>query len=108
VTTVTVLIGNSDHKLTQPEWSRFCVDLEAMLEDYAREVHFFGSPPGDAPWQNAAAVFELRDDETDEGDIPALDWLGQALSQLARRWRQESIAYIAGETVFATSMEALS
>lgn len=57
--TLTVLIGNSDDKLTQVEWSNFVRDVGERLKLYSTETHFSGGSAFDARWQNACWVVEI-------------------------------------------------
>ena len=95
--TVTIQIGNSDNKLTQSEWSDFCSQVQLIVEEEKCTIHFRGYSPGDAPWQNACWVIELFDSN--------LNILRAMLAGIAKRFKQDSIAFTVGETEF---VEALS
>ena len=91
--TSTILIGNSDNKLSQQEWSQFCGAVAECVEAYAATVEFSGHSLGPAPWQNACWVF------TETADPPR-PGLRRVLAHLAEQFRQDSIALIAGNTEF--------
>jgi len=104
--TFTVQIGNSDDKLTQKEWSNFVRDLERDFGKLMSEVHFSGSSPSNAMWQNFCMVAVV-----DEVYIRAgLGWesfreyidyaIKPTLAVLCQRYKQDSIALTIGETVF--------
>ena len=91
-----IQIGNSDDKLTQAEWSEYVTELNQILQNWQVSVHFLGYSPANAPWQNACWVFEV---ETD----PWLEDMKAELSYLARKFRQDSIAFTIGDTEFVKS-----
>ena len=99
--TVTIQIGNSDDKLTQVEWSEFvnyfneCINKFISLIDN-RHIHFFGMPPGDAPWQNACWVLELHN--LDKG--ANVEIIKQELRAIAKTYNQNCFAWTEGETEF--------
>jgi hypothetical protein len=88
--TYIVQIGNSDDKLSQAEWYRFCIDTDALIKEFADEVHFSGGSDNRAPWQNAAWVF-VMDNATDFYHL---------LCGLCEQYRQDSIAVTVGGTFF--------
>lgn len=90
--TVTVLIGNSDGKLTQIEWSNFVRGMSNLIRESASEVFFFAPSPGDAEWQNAAFVFSVA-----EGNILSLK---ESIEILRKSFRQDTVALITGKTEF--------
>jgi len=52
VKTVVIQIGNSDDKLTQLEWAKFVNDIKHLVNNHAKEVHFFGGSSNWENWQN--------------------------------------------------------
>ena len=88
--TITIVIGNSDDRLSQKEWNSFVAAVDMVVHEWAWIVHFFGAPPSTGPWQNAAWVVELAEVNADK-----LRW---RLHQIVPRFRQDSIAWIVGET----------
>lgn len=74
--TVTVLIGNSDDKLTQYMWSSFCLDLFHYISVLSVKVHFEGGSPYDSYYQNACCVFEISEENLKEleKNIKELNW----------------------------------
>ncbi len=91
--TLTLLIGNSDNKLTQKEWNRFCENLSVFAHDIASEVHFEGFSPSNSQWQNAAIVL-IPGVDIEESNVI------RGLKSLCVKFKQESIAVIVGETKF--------
>jgi hypothetical protein len=89
--TAAVLIGNSDDKLRQSDWSRYIVDVYEVVGDVADPVHFSGSSNPASMWQNFCWVFEVE-----EGKLPELR---EGLEAVRKRFGQESVALIVGETI---------
>ncbi len=94
--TVTILIGNSDNKLTQAEWAEFYAHVDEAVNTHAKSVQFSGPSNGAAPWQNACWV-AVTDGESN---------INPRLAVLARTYRQDSIAVIPGHTHFVTPSES--
>ena len=92
--TATIQIGNSDDKLTQKEWAAF-IRATHKVADYHGDVHFSGFSVPDAVWQNACWVVEIHE--------AGVRRLREQLAELARRFRQDSIALTTGVTVFVAS-----
>lgn len=92
-TTATIMIGNSDNKLTQERWSEFCKGLKDLCESYEDLViHFASACNGDAPWQNYCIVIQTDED--------VLFWLKRELIHLRNKYNQDSIALVSGITEF--------
>jgi len=89
--TIVISIGNSDNKLTQVLWSEFVDDVDTAIRTSGK-IHFFGGAANWMPWQNVAWLFDC-----DEGEI---ELLKRYLTQLRKRFNQDSIAYIEGNTEF--------
>lgn len=81
--TVTVQWGNTDDKLSQFQWSRFCAGM-ADLAASDDNTHFFGYSVPDALWQNGCWVFNI--------EPPDIERLRYKLEELARTFGQDSIA----------------
>lgn len=93
--TVVIQIGNSDDKLTQMEWARFVFSVGDAIQHLAHETHFSGFSLPNAPWQNAAWVFEI--------DFKNSLILLDNMRRLAEAFKQDSIAWTQGETIFVGS-----
>lgn len=89
--TVYVGIGNSDDKLTQEEWSEFVSLVQAMIRNLAAHQHgeYFSVPS--AKWQNACWCLEFREE--------MIGFAQARLAQLARRFRQDWIAWAPAQTI---------
>lgn len=85
---VYVSIGNSDDKLTQKEWSRFCADLRAIVRAYQNETYGTWYSACDSEWQNMCIGFRVADSIADE----ELNSLRNELSLLSKLYNQDSIA----------------
>lgn len=99
MTTVLVVIGNSDDKLAQVRWADFIQDVEELvtgLEAFAGvTVHGrWHAYPG-TRWQNASWLLQV-----DERMQPHLADLRDDLRILCGRYEQDSIAWVTGETEF--------
>lgn len=90
--TAFVAIGNSDDKLTQEAWSGFITSTDAIVEDWANEVHGRWYSLPDSRYQNACWCFEVRTD--------MLPSLRDRLALSTDIWGQESIALTIGTTEF--------
>lgn len=91
---IVVMIGNSDDKLTQVQWSEFGDYVFETVENYAAslEVHGTWWSDGGSPYQNAAIC----------ATIPGALFreLSEELRRVAGVFKQESIAVLAGTTEF--------
>jgi hypothetical protein len=92
VTTACILIGNSDNKLKQEIWHHFAQEVRVLVAEFAKQVHFDGGTRCDSPYQTAAFVLVIEDTNAHA--------LKKHLSGVATRYRQNSIAWIDGNTVF--------
>ena len=90
--TVTILIGNSDNKLAQDVWKDFCNDVHTSSENWSREIHFSAPSVGWADWQNACWVMLVED-----FNVPQLR---ERMIELRKRYRQNSLAFVVGDTEF--------
>lgn len=92
-----IQIGNSDDKLSQKEWAKYVADVNEILQVWQLTIHFLGHSPAHAPWQNACWVFEL------DTTVFPMEELRNDLSDVARRFRQDSVALTLGVTEFVKS-----
>lgn len=90
--TVVILIGNSDDKLSQGDWSDYQHSCGEVIHEYAEECHFQGHSAANAPWQNAAWVIAIS------GLSMTLLW--QSLDMVRKRKGQDSIAWVRGRARF--------
>ncbi len=97
--TVHISIGNTDNKLTQQEWSRFCREVDGRVTYWAPIVHGAWYSLPNAPWQNAVWAFDPPSDPA------ALAQLLTALRGAANHYDQDSIAWNESETTFVTPEE---
>lgn len=96
--TVYISIGNSDDKLNQVDWAMFAGEAEELLDPHATEDSpvaarhgaWFSEPL--SPWQNACWCIEIEHELVDE--------LKAKLAVLAKRYRQDSIAWAEAQTTF--------
>lgn len=94
--TLTVLIGNSDNKLTQREWAVFTDTINKIIRNHSHEVHFHGYSLSNSKYQNAAWVFIMHG----VTEMDGIESLKEELAFQKRQWRQESIALVYGTTEF--------
>lgn len=90
--TAIILIGNSDDKLSQREWSDYQHAVGESVHAYAEDCEFQGASAANAPWQNAAWVIVST--------AISLTLLKQSLNTIRKRFNQDSIAWIQGNTEF--------
>lgn len=90
--TIYVSIGNSDDKLTQAEWSRFYEEVGraifGVLKYEGARIHGTWVSLPHEPWQNACWCFDAHEELADK-----VEELRARLGQLARQYRQDSIAW---------------
>lgn len=90
--TVVIQIGNSDDKLKQAEWSFFVDKTDSLIRGLSDKVHFFGASYSASPYQNAAWVINIEDDDS--------ELLKDELTGMRKQFNQDSIAWIEGITEF--------
>jgi hypothetical protein len=85
-------VGNSDDRLTQWEWHEYVTAFMDLVHAATEIVHgeWFSAPA--APYQNACICFEV----TPRAALA----LQQSMSALARKYRQESIAWAYADNRF--------
>lgn len=89
--TLLALIGNSDNKLTQIEWSDFVGEIKTRIEKVAT-VHFFGGASMWEPWQNVAWVIEVNPMDIDE--------LLSDIHRIRSEYKQDSAFVMIGDGMF--------
>ncbi len=90
--TITLIIGNTDNKLTQAEWARFVEEIIEQVSIYSSTVEFFGAPPTYSQWQNACWVITIEDENI---------WDFKSRIYMARvTFKQSSVAWVEGATTF--------
>ena len=100
--TAVICIGNSDDKLTQHEWSEFVREVDGVVDKWRFNVYFRGFPESAARWQNACWVVDARDLAGEPGGM-AVGVLRQELGIIAKRYKQDSIALILGDSEMVKS-----
>lgn len=95
--TAVICIGNSDDKLTQQAWSEFVRDVGLFVDRWRFNVYFRGFSSSEERWQNACWVLDARDLFGEPGGM-AIDILRQELGILAKKYKQDSIALILGDS----------
>lgn len=91
---VTIHIGNTDNRLTQQRWAKFCNDLanvvDAFVDVYsaqgARLIGMWYALPN-SEYQSAVCTLQLPASQTDGARGELVDMLGK----LASRYEQDSI-----------------
>ena len=88
--TIVIAIGNSDDKLTQKDWARYCLEIEIFVQRYA--VHTFAQCYAlpNQQYQNAVFIFAAPDD--------TLTYMKSRLAIIADHFQQDSIAWVDGIT----------
>lgn len=90
--TISILIGNSDDKLKQTEWSEYCNSVAKIVAFTCSTIYFTASSEGSARWQNACFVAEIQPSE--------IDWIRSQLTAVRKKYEQDSVAIIIGKTEF--------
>lgn len=88
--TLSILIGNSDNKLTQAEWAEFFHATDRIIQQYEWRRHFSACSSGCSPWQNACWVVVI------EGGEEKVEKLKENLSVVRALYKQESVAIVIG------------
>lgn len=95
--TLTVLIGNTDNKLTQQQWNRYVHDVDYWLLHYQDGRYFFGGCATWEPFQNMCWVISIENER--------LEMLKDQLYELCVHFNQDNIAILVGETEFIKAIE---
>lgn len=85
-----ISVGNTDNKLTQQEWSKFLLDMNAALHVEGK-IHFFGGSAVYDEWQNAAWILETDSNLTSVQEMIKL---------IRKKYRQESAFVMIGDGMF--------
>lgn len=94
MSTVHISIGNTDGKLTHAEWAGFGAAAHQLIVCSAERVYGVWHSMPASPYVNACWAVEI------DPAVEAL--LKDDLARLARKYRQDSIAWLSGETEFIT------
>jgi hypothetical protein len=86
--TAVIQIGNSDDKLSQHGWSEFVDSVNTAISDHYAKIYFASGSQSDSPWQNYCYVIEI--------DSSRIYSMKCNLSEIARNFNQESIAWMEG------------
>ena len=95
--TMTILIGNSDNKLSQQDWSDFVTELKILcrtLVPTENEIYFMGGSNSEEDIQNYAIVLSTKN------IIFNLNSFYKDLRELRLKYLQESVAVIEGKSKF--------
>ena len=90
--TLCIQIGNSDNKLTQGEWSDFCLDTHKACLKFGKQVHLVGYSASNSQYQNACVIVDVWPHKKSN--------LISELIDIKDAYRQDSIAVLSGETEF--------
>lgn len=88
---VYISIGNSDDKLPQAEWCDFISDVDVAIRDWVDLRHGCWHSMPTSPWQNACWCVDIEEEEREA-------FLKKELSQIARTYGQDSIAWAEAPT----------
>lgn len=98
VRTASILIGNSDDKLTQVEWSQYVMAVGSLIESVSGCVHFRGFTAPTSPRQTACWVAEMY--------VQSVNMLRHELAINAKYFRQDSVAVVwADSTEFVKGID---
>jgi len=85
VTSVYISIGNSDDKLPQAEWHRYCQETVDMVEDVATRIYGVWFSESSSEYQNMCIAAEF--DERHIGSVK------ENLHAIRQHFRQDSAAW---------------
>lgn len=88
---VTILIGNSDDRLTQEEWSQYIQKIKEVLSYWCTEIHFIGGTSFESQWQTACFVGTVSENNKNK--------LVLAVSSIRKDFKQNSSAVIFGQVM---------
>jgi len=92
IKTVSILIGNSDDKLSQQEWHEFVNTAKLIVLAHSKSVYFEGGSNNESKFQNFCFVASLENDRVYS--------IKNLFRSLADKYKQDSIAWVEGETEF--------
>jgi hypothetical protein len=94
--TLSVLVGNSDNRLTQMEWSSYAGKVNDLVRACTYHTFFNGAPYTASLFQNHCWVFSIHKDDYDkfEGEV----------REVALHYEQESVAIVKGKTHILKTM----
>lgn len=92
--TITVQIGNSDDRLSQREWAEYVEWIDSEIKARATKIFFFGTAIPVSPYQNACWVFDM------DVTLPDYEVLKKMLMYVKEYYRQNSVAFTVGDTLF--------
>ena len=95
---VYISIGNSDDKLSQGDWAGFHEAVNQVIRRAAHRMIGAWVSPSTDPWQNACWCIELDEAPVPDGFRPGAAWLGGHLTNLAKAYGQDSIAWAEAPT----------
>jgi phosphoserine aminotransferase len=92
--TTVLLIGNSDDKLTQFEWSNFYDEIKNCINNYSITIHFNGYSNSVSMYQNACFVFNIS------SDTEYINKFIEDIKKIKIKYKQNYIVIIRNETEF--------
>lgn len=92
MSTLLIVVGNSDNKLSQIDWSDFVGDIRNAIEKTDATVHFFGGASTWEQWQNVAWVIDAKQE--------SIDWLLFHIKEIRERHQQDSAFVMIGDGMF--------
>lgn len=92
IKTLSILIGNTDDKLTQKQWSEFVQQVDRIVKVSAKVIHFMGSTIATSQYQSYCVVIEIIEDR--------ISSFKESLKNIKKQYNQDSIAFVEGITSF--------
>lgn len=80
-----VSIGNSDNRLDQARWSRFCEEFEIIITRFSRQIYGIWYTLPNSMFQGMCIGMKLDNDYS-------IGSFRKSLTELAERYEQDSIA----------------
>lgn len=85
---IVISVGNTDNKLTQQEFSNYVKQIDALVETYCTQKHFFGGSNTYDAWQNVTWLCDIE--QINLGNLEV------HLSFARRYFKQDSIFFLSG------------
>lgn len=84
--TIIVQIGNTDNKLSQQDWAKFCNEIHLGIMSLSGEIHFSAPSVGWADWQNSAWIFSVEDH--------IVEFIKLSFISIRKKYLQDSLAWM--------------
>lgn len=84
--TLVIVIGNTDNKLSQQDWSAYVMEMDLLLRTNCL-IHFAGGPDTASPYQNYTWVVEVNAGHQQE----IMSWVSAEAIVIRKKFHQDFI-----------------